>query len=175
MGEAHAQAQQAPPIEPLPSAEPDSKSEREGFLLSGYFGFGSLDAGGDAESTVNYRFEIGGFMRPDWAIAVGVWGGTHNDEFSSLSNNNAGLMTQYWLRDAFWLKGAIGTATLTFESDGMTLAEFNGLATGGSVGWNFYSRGSYHFDASIGFTLEGFEDLSDNTTATALVFGMQYY
>jgi hypothetical protein len=83
-------------------------------------------------------------------------------------------MTQYWLREKFWLKGALGTATLSYDAPDST-ADFNGMAIGSSVGWNFYSRGSYHFDASFGFTLEGYEDLEDNIMATALVFGMQYY
>jgi hypothetical protein len=177
VGQAMAQAEPAPApaYEPFPTPQPETKKEREGFLLGGYVGFGSLDAGDESKSTVNYRFEIGGFLRPDWAISVGIWGGQHSEEFSTISNNNAGLMTQYWFREAFWLKGAIGTASLSVKSDGTTLGDYSGMAIGGDFGWNFYSTSSYHFDASIGFTFEGYEDLEDNTTATALVVGVQYY
>ncbi len=175
LGQGNAQAEPAPEIEPLPAPTPELKKEREGFLLGGYFGFGSLDAGGASESTVNYRLEIGGFVMSKLAILVGIWGGSSSEDNLSVSNNNAGLMAQYWLQDSLWLKGDLGTARLSFRSDGMTFAEFNGMAIGGSVGWNFYSTRRYHLSASFGVTFEGYEDLEDNTTATALVFGLQYY
>ena len=134
-GVAAAQAQPLPPIEPLPAPEPPAPVEREGFLLGISGGFGSLDAGGDSVSTLNYHLEIGGFLSHQWAIAVGFWGGQHNEDFGSTTHNNAGLMAQYWLSDAFWLKGAIGTASLSSESDGFTFYDYNGMAiAGGGLG-----------------------------------------
>ncbi len=194
-----AQARQAPDAEPLPGAEPFQGAEplpgesaepiqspfveaappdeerREGFLLGGSLGFGSLDAEGQSNSTTNYHVELGGFLNPEWAVAVAFWGGIHNANFVSISNNNAGLTGQYWIRDTFWLKGLLGKADLTVAYDGVRVRDFAGMAIGGMAGWDFYQRGSYYVQASLGFTVEGYEDAAENVTATAIQLGIQYY
>lgn len=144
-------------------------------MLGGSVGFGGLDLGSDSQSTMNYHIELGGFLRSNWAIAVGFWGGQHDQDGLRLTNSNAGLMTQYWFQEAFWLKGAIGQATLHSEIDSFSYPDYNGMAIGGMFGWDFYDRGSYHMHASIGLTLEGYENLNDNVTATAFQLGVQYY
>lgn len=138
-------------------------------------GFGALDGGGTSTSTLNYHIEIGGFLHPNWAITVGFWGGQDNEEFGSTTNTNAGLMAQYWLSDAFWLKGGLGTASLSSEYDGLTYYDYNGMAIAGMGAWEFYQRSEYHFFASLSMTVQGYEDVSENITATALQIGVQYF
>lgn len=184
-GEAMAQVEQAPP---RPASDPGSaggpppvpvvaqKRVREGFLLGLDFGFGSLNYGSQSDSTVNYLVELGGFISPNWALSVGFWGGSSNEEFSSVSNSNAGVMAQYYFSKAFWAKGRLGSANITFASDAASESiKFEGIATGGMVGWDFYNHAAYHAHVSFGLSLQGYENSRDNVTATAITIGLQYF
>ena len=91
--EASAQAQAAP----APAAE----TTRDGFLLGASLGLGTLDTGNNASGTLNYHVELGGLVHPKWSLTVGFWGGDDTNEFTNISNNNAGVMTQHWMRDFF--------------------------------------------------------------------------
>lgn len=179
--EAAAQGQQPPPPESyaepvaMPVEAVAAENTRDGFLLGASFGFGTLDAGNNSGGTVNYHVEFGGFLHPKWAVAVGLWGGDDSDDFSSVTNHNAGLIGQYWMRDSIWFKGYLGTARLTEEYDGIRYANYEGMAFGGMAGWDFYNRGSYHVHGSLGLTFGGYKDVEANSTAMAIQVGLQYY
>ncbi len=169
---ARADAQTPPaPINP----EPEASAEREGFLVGLTLGFGSLDTGSQSDVTFNYRFGLGGFINPLWAIAVDFWGAQYSDGFVDVSTNSAGFTVQRFLQNSFWLKGSLGTAHLVTKDEGFTRGDYDGVATGAMVGWDFFEHGAYHFQATAGVTFEGYEEISDNVTAVALQIGVQYY
>lgn len=138
-------------------------------------GFGSIAVSEESQGTLNYQVQFGGFLSHQWALAVEFWGGSGSESGLDLSNKNAGVSMQYWVGKSFWVRGAMGSASLTASIGDSLVDEFSGAAIAGGLGWEFYEHADYHFNASFGVTIEGYEDTRENVTATALQVGMQYY
>ncbi len=153
-----------------------SKAQRSGITGGLSVGVGSLGLGNDSHGTFDYAASFGGYLTPQWALAVEFWGGLHsNDEFH-LSHHNRGLSAQYWMQERnIWLKGMLGTASMTSSFGDTTFADFVGVAFAGACGWMFYERGDYHADVQLRISVEGFEGTSENATAISLAVGVAYF
>jgi hypothetical protein len=138
-------------------------------------GFGSINVSEESHGGFNYELQFGGFLSNQWALAVELWGAGHSDEAYGLDNSNAGIIVQYWLSDSFWLKGGVGSATLDESIDDEIIRTYEGAAIAAGLGWDFYQRGDYHFNANFLMSIEGYEETRNNVTVSALQIGMQYY
>ncbi len=150
--------------------------QRSGVTGGLSLGVGSLGLGNESHRTFDYAASFGGYINNQWALAVELWGGFHDDSDFHLTHHNRGISGQYWMRERrVWLKAMIGASSVKSSFGDTTFADFVGVAFAGAGGWQFFERGDYHVDAQLRITVEGFEDTSENATALSLGIGVSYF
>lgn len=174
-------------VHPAPAAAQEEPA-RGGWILGGSLGLSNfalndadvpVSPDGDNVGALVYGLRFGGFLRPDLALLLEWWEGSHGCSDCSVDDqiafSNLGVAARYWWLERLWVEGGLASARAGRLIDGDRTWLRSGVSLFGGAGCELLQRPTHALDVQLRITLGSYKDSDTSSSSAALLLGLNWY